>query len=80
MTREELIAKIEHFRDVPFDPLIDAIRAVVELHKPKIITNIHSGKKYFFCSHCLEERGDYMSPQEVSYPCSTIQAIEKELQ
>lgn len=31
MTYEELLAKIEHFRNVPFDPLLDALRAVVEL-------------------------------------------------
>lgn len=31
MTYEELLAKIEQFRNVPFDPLLDALHAVVEL-------------------------------------------------
>ena len=41
-----------------------ALRAVVELHKPW----------NFGCSHCINIEGGYMS-----YPCPTIQAIEKEL-
>ena len=53
---------------------------VVELHKPKYWQNPNvpewNGAN---CTHCLEERGDYMSPIEASYPCPTIQAIEKEL-
>ena len=67
MTREELIAKIEHFRDVPFDPLIDAIRAVVELHKPGSEPKDSPFKEH--CKACNKV-----------YPCKTIQAIEKELQ
>ncbi len=41
-----------------------ALRAVVELHKPE-----HSIAGYR-CTHCT---------LEVTYPCPTIQAIEKEL-
>lgn len=41
-----------------------ALRVVVELHKPW----------NFGCSHCINIEGGYMS-----YPCPTIQAIEKEL-
>jgi len=52
----------------------------VELHKPEYWQNPNvpewNGAN---CTHCLEERGDYMSPIEASYPCPTIQAIEKEL-
>ena len=56
MTHDELLAKLDYHRCV-YTP---ALRAVVELHKPK------DGKK--FCKTC----GKF-------FPCSTIQAIEKEL-
>ena len=92
MTHDELLAKIDwigktkNAESGTATPLsvavlasLNALRVVVKLHKPRIITNIHSGKKYFFCSHCLEEQGDYMSPKEVSYPCPTIQAIQEQL-
>jgi len=42
-----------------------ALRAVVELHKPVAFVN----GKGLFCDNCLPDR----------YPCTTIQAIEKEL-
>jgi len=42
----------------------EALRAVVELHKPE-----HSIAGYR-CTHCT---------LEITYPCPTIQAIEKEL-
>lgn len=64
MIHDELLAKIA------FDSahhLREALRAVVELHKPII----HKGYKDqgFFCDNC-----------EYDYPCPTIQAIEKELE
>lgn len=76
MTRDELLDKIEDiqywqesFAGVTF---IKAIREVVDLHKPKFYP---AGCKdetccpeFFACENC----GCY-------YPCSTIQAIEKEL-
>ena len=65
MTHDELLAKINHFRIVPFDPLIDALRAVVELHKPRF-PDVDSS-----CQWCEDIYRDY--------PCPTIQAIEKEL-
>ena len=82
MTHDELLQKIDDEISnglglMAVSTIGEGLKAVVELHKPRIITNIHSGKKYFFCSHCLEEQGDYMSPKEVSYPCSTIEAIIK---
>ena len=44
-----------------------ALRAVVELHKPGTeARNTHT--KNSICNNCIEE-----------YPCTTIQAIEKEL-
>ena len=42
-----------------------ALLAVVELHKPVAFVN----EKGLFCDNCLPDR----------YPCTTIQAIEKEL-
>jgi hypothetical protein len=65
MTHDELLAKI-----TPTDwrdgiPQRDAaLRAVVELHKPE-----HSIAGYR-CTHCT---------LEITYPCPTIQTIEKEL-
>ena len=47
----------------------DALRAVVELHKPLTTPN-----NFTHCPHC-----QYGSAAG-SYPCPTIQAIEKELQ
>ena len=79
MTHDELIAKINHrkitnqhlVKDLTIQqakaliaPLI-VLRAVVELHKPT---------EYGDCSHCfgLHSMGE-------TYPCPTIQAIEKDL-
>lgn len=54
-----------------YTKFLHALRAVVELHKPV--------QSYMFeeeaCSHCSSGED---SP-EILYPCSTIQAIEKEL-
>ena len=72
MTHNELIAKIEHFRNVPFDPLIDALRAVVELHEPSIVI-YPKEMQILMCMECGDGEG-------LRYPCQTIQAIEKELQ
>ena len=83
MTHDELIKKIQsnyeenkHFRDQPDWKSFSALRAVVELHKPKE----EDGK--LWCSHevCYNhveflERNDC----DCSYPCPTIQAIEKGL-
>ena len=78
MTHNELLAKINE-PDHWFKPFLDirrALRAVVELHKP-----IEEDGK-LWCSHevCYNhveflERNDC----DCSYPCPTIQAIEKEL-
>ena len=81
MTHDELLAEIDRLEAVLTDSYgMSALRAVVELHKPEYWQNPNvpewNGAN---CTHCLEERGDYMSPIEASYPCPTIQAIEKEL-
>ena len=69
MTHDELLAKMAepahnlNANDARNIYLL-ALRAVVELHKPE-----HSIAGYR-CTHCT---------LEVTYPCPTIQAIEKEL-
>lgn len=64
MTHDNLMIEVLRRLDVSYyngdTQSMNALKAVVELHKPKY------GKK--FCKTC----GKF-------YPCSTIQAIEKEL-
>ena len=72
MTHDELLAKIDeegeflvqHFDSKP--RVHSALRAVVELHKPDVRKN---------CGHCtwITNGGLF------TWPCPTIQAIEKEL-
>ena len=68
MTHDELIeivdSAVKGAQYGPYEWGFIALRAVVELHKP------WPGG----CSHCINIEGGYMS-----YPCPTIQAIEKEL-
>jgi 3-polyprenyl-4-hydroxybenzoate decarboxylase len=66
MTHDELRAKIQHYNWVEANDLIQAIDAVVELHKPNDFGN---------CTACG------LSPTNtlVVYPCKTIKSIEKEL-
>ena len=82
MTHDELIAYIDDstnglkYKDL-FEKLLantQALRAVVELHKP-IQYPIPTGLSDE-CGICREK--PYYSANE-PYPCSTIQAIEKEL-
>ena len=86
MTHNELLEKINEFEPIVHKDIWNrstyahwrnALRAVVELHQPKE----EDGK--LWCSHeiCYNhieflERNDC----DCSYPCPTIQAIEKELQ
>ena len=69
MTHDELLATIEELRFNSGldqnDPNTDALRAVVELHKPRTDEAV--------CIHC-SKTGFW-----IAYPCPTIQAIEKEL-
>lgn len=68
MTHEELMAKIDKLPDViglaDFKVRHDALRAVIELHKPFEIDR----ELNYNCTEC-----------EWAYPCPTIEAIEKEL-
>lgn len=78
MTHEELLAKIDEHIDYGTCGVCDgkcykeenipwlALRAVVELHKPKQDPNFPSA---IICSNC----------GVVPLPCSTIQAIEEQL-
>ena len=81
MTHDELLAKIEREKNflktqcyegnaIGTFTVIEALRAVVELHKP--LDNLIAE----FCSHCTEMSGEDIY---TLYPCLTIQAIEKEL-
>jgi hypothetical protein len=78
MTHEELLEKIKREEDYLKTyaegygfVVTDALRAVVELHKP--LDNLIAE----FCSHCTEMSGEDIY---TLYPCLTIKAIEKELQ
>ena len=75
MTCEELLRRIDTSRHTRIGELVirtNALRAVVELHKPVFaIANGVEGPKY--CQQCADGRG------YAKYPCPTIQAIEKEL-
>lgn len=69
MTHDDLLSKIDE-PDHWFKPFLDirqALRAVVELHKPSGI----------FCQGCGFDE-EYNEPAQL-LPCPTIQAIEKEL-
>ena len=68
MTHDELLVRLD---DYGFGvPPLNALRAVVELHKPYE----HEIISYVFCKGCTIDV-DLAPP----YPCETIQAIEKEL-
>ena len=71
MTHEELLEKIDYNLDkeIWFQDMGYALRAVVELHKPCDCDEAH-------CDYCTD-LGEIFSNQP--YPCPTIQAIEKEL-
>ena len=78
MTHDELLARLY---DYGFGvPPLNALRAVVELHKP---TDDGLGCSYEFIE-CHSETGlgcdiPRTCNQYEPYPCPTIQAIEKEL-
>ena len=68
MTHDELLARLSGPLPITMtlvgqNKVTDALRAVVELHKPN----------YGLCKACTT------STVHVAYPCATIQAIEQEL-
>jgi hypothetical protein len=66
MTHDELLASIEQMMNHDAIFMKDALRAVVELHRP-------DPKNENYC----EAENEWTSWN--SYPCETIQAIEKKL-
>ena len=73
MTYDELRDYIDKFdcAGMVNEPAVKALRAVVELHKPK--------QSLFDDLECAECTSDEEITLSISYPCSTIQAIKKEL-
>ena len=69
MTHNELLARIEYKKEDYYadDQTLDALRAVVKLHKPKDFA-IDTDFPWVGCKEC-----------ERLYPCPTIQAIEEKL-
>ena len=81
MTHDELLAEVIRLEEVLEDSTgMKALRAVVELHKPKYWENIYdSSWNGNDCSVCVTD-GNLEDPSSrIPYPCPTIQAIEKEL-
>ena len=74
MIHDELLIEVNRRLEVALyngDPhSIHALRAVVELHKPEL----HQNDNVEGCVQCSS-----FSYRYIEYPCSTIQAIEKEL-
>lgn len=82
MTRDELLAKMNQsylqHSGYEISELYDALRAVVELHKPKrIATPCPDGNPGCAVLHLSDKHS--CSCGFWNYPCPTIQAIEKEL-
>ena len=79
MTHEELLAKINHMWNDDFDYVAschtNALRAVVELHKPITIELCDD----LDCCGCGDHDFIFNDCQSNEYPCPTIQAIQKEL-
>ena len=56
-------------------PSLDAIEAVLDLHKPEQYDDSYSGATGYMCEACLCDDGvTYME-----YPCPTVRAIETAL-
>ncbi len=77
MTHDELLAKIEYLEQYEFGKyektfriFKNSLRAVVELHKPEPVWGSIEDAE---CNECS------FGNKLVTYPCPTIQAIEKEL-
>lgn len=70
MTHDELLAKIEWKKEDYYadDQSLDALRAVVELHKIILVKHLDD-TDWYSCQAC----------GGTEYPCETIEAIEKEL-
>ena len=72
MTHDELLASIDKMMNHDAIFMKDALRAVVELHIPFM------GNTLELCKECSQLRK--IDDPVITYPCRTIQAIEKELE
>ena len=81
MTHDELLSRVKLWDDYAkggYTPAVfQALRAVVELHKPVQGRSDISIYDYVGCDACVEWSHD--GNMNLQYPCQTIQAIEKEL-
>jgi len=78
MNHDELRSTIQHYNWVEATDLIKALDTVVEFHKPVMaFTGGYDGEENeLWAEQCQECSGNGFSQM---YPCTTIQAIEKEL-
>jgi len=82
VTHDELLAKIDsmEMRYKNEEPRRNALRAVVEVHKPEPrLDETLIRKKVMVCGHCWINKSTWEQAYRYVYPCPTIQAIEKEL-
>jgi len=78
MTHDEMLASIEKMMNHDAIFMKDALRAVVELHKPTK-DGLGCSAEYLDCHSRSGLSCDEYCNTYVSHPCRTIQAIEKEL-
>ena len=73
MTHDELLTKLNPVITVAnITKQYHALRAVVELHKPKAESDLND---YLICEECTE-----ISWRSEKWPCHTVKAIEEALQ
>ena len=77
MTHDELLNKITYERKFDEGLSNNALRAVVELHKPVQGRSDITIYDYIGCDSCVEWSHD--GNINLKYPCPTIQAIERAL-
>jgi hypothetical protein len=70
MTYDELLDKVDNL-NTGITRHINALRAVVELHQPKVESDLND---YLLCEECTE-----ISWRNEKWPCHTIKAIEESL-
>ena len=70
MTHDELLAKIDNYTCCSGAHEL-ALRAVVELHKPKAESDLND---YLICEECTE-----ISWRSEKWPCHTVKEIEEAL-
>jgi hypothetical protein len=75
MTHDELLASIEKMMNHDAIFMKDALRAVVELHKPVKVNHNYYDTGLGCSAPSCHDKYDEPGP----YPCETIEAIEKEL-